>query len=95
MNLGKIIKKRRLEKKIGLREFAKMVDRSPTYISFIENQDSFPSEELIKTIAKLLDFDSDYLLAEAGKISSDIIQAIIDNPELVLIIRNKIKLNDK
>jgi len=49
---GAFVRKKRLEKKIGLREFAIMMDLSPAYISQMEADICKPPrEENIKNIA--------------------------------------------
>ena len=69
---GSIVRKVRLQKKIGLREFAIMMDLSPAYISQMENGVCKPPiESKIIKIAEKLDINTDYLLALAGKISTE------------------------
>ena len=69
---GTFVREKRLEKKIGLREFAIMMDLSPAYISKMEVGDwNAPSEATIIKIAEILEMDKDYLLALAGKISTE------------------------
>jgi transcriptional regulator with XRE-family HTH domain len=70
---GAFIRRVREEKEIGLREMAKKMDVSPTYISKVE-RDEFapPAEDRVKAIAVILDLDPDDLLARAGRVSSDI-----------------------
>jgi len=81
---GEFVKNRRLALNYGLREFAKMVDLSPTFISKMEVGDfKPPKEKNIIKIANKLAVDSDYLLALANKISSkkkgEIIDKILNN----------------
>ena len=70
---GAFIRRIREEKEIGLREMAKKIEVSPTYISKVE-RDEFapPAEDRVKAIAAILDLDPDDLLARAGRVSSDI-----------------------
>lgn len=83
VNFGKFIRDTRLSLKnpLGLREFARMVGISATYISKMEVGDYMPpSEDKIKKMAKILQINEDELLAKAGKISSDLQEKIIANP---------------
>ena len=76
---GSIVRKARLQKKIGLREFAIMMDLSPAYISQMENGVCKPPiESKIIKIAEKLDINIDYLLALAGRISNEIKNKMID-----------------
>src|ERR1700704_2076428 len=86
---GAFIRRERERKEIGLREMAKMIGVSPTYLSKIE-RDEFPppAEDKVKAIAKIIEFDADELLALAGRVSSDITSLIIRNPELSALLRN-------
>ncbi len=75
---GSIVREARLQKKIGLREFAIMMDLSPAYISQMEADICKPpKEENIKNIAEKLEINADKLLAIAGKISDDVREAIL------------------
>ena len=55
-------------KEIGLREMAKKIGVSPTYLSKIE-RDEFPppAEDKVRAIAKIIECDVDDLLARAGR----------------------------
>jgi DNA-binding XRE family transcriptional regulator len=71
----------RLAKEIGLREMAKMIGVSPTYLSKVE-RDEFPPpvEDKVKAIAKIINCDADELLARAGRVSSDLSDIIKRHP---------------
>jgi transcriptional regulator with XRE-family HTH domain len=77
--LGTFVREKRLDKNIGLNNFAKMVGVSAPFISKMEVGDwNAPSEATIIKIAEILEMDKDYLLALAGKISTENKQKIID-----------------
>jgi transcriptional regulator with XRE-family HTH domain len=76
---GTFVREARLQKKIGLREFAIMMDLSPAYISQMEaGVCNPPMESKVIKIAEKLNINADYLLALAGKISTETKQKIID-----------------
>lgn len=76
---GAFVREKRLEKKIGLREFAIMMDLSHAYISQMEADIcNPPREDKIQRIAEKLNINTDYLLALAGKISTENKQKIIN-----------------
>ena len=66
---------------LGLREMAKMIGVSPTYLSKIE-RDEFPPpvEDKVRAIAKIINCDADELLARAGRVSSDLSDIIKRRP---------------
>ena len=81
MKFGAFVRQEREAKEIGLREMAKMVGVSPTYISKVE-RDEFqpPAEDKVIAIARILGRDQDELLALAGKVSSDLTELIREHP---------------
>jgi transcriptional regulator with XRE-family HTH domain len=78
---GAFIRRERENKEIGLREMAKKIRVSPTYMSKIE-RDEFPppAEDKVRAIAEILGCDVDDLLARAGRVSSDITDIIKRHP---------------
>jgi transcriptional regulator with XRE-family HTH domain len=94
VNFGKFVRDTRLSLKnpLGLREFARMVGISATYISKMEVGDYMPpSEDKIKKMAEVLQIDKDELLARAGKISSDLQDIITAKPALYAAFLRKAK----
>ena len=78
---GAFVRREREARDIGLREMAKKIDVSPTYLSKIE-RDEFPppAEDKVRAIAKIIECDVDDLLARAGRVSSDISDIIKRRP---------------
>src|SRR4051812_20490108 len=78
---GAFIRREREAKEIGLREMAKMIGVSPTYLSKIE-RDEFPppAEDRVKAIAKIIDCDADDLMARAGRVSTEFSDIIKRHP---------------
>ena len=86
---GEFVRREREAKEIGLREMAKMIGVSPTYLSKVE-RDEFPppAEDKVKEIAKIIGCDADELLARAGRVSSDLSDIIKRHPvELAALLR--------
>jgi transcriptional regulator with XRE-family HTH domain len=86
---GAFIRRNRVAREIGLREMAKKIGVSPTYLSKIERDEFLPpAEDKVKAIAKILECDADELLAKAGRVSSDISDIIKRQPvELAALLR--------
>ena len=86
---GEFIRGRRQAMDFGLREMAKMIGVSPTYLSKVE-RDEFPppAEDKVRAIAEIIGCDADDLLARAGRVSSDITDIIKRRPvELAALLR--------
>src|SRR4029079_1846234 len=86
---GAFIRREREAKEIGLREMAKMIGISPTYLSKVERDEfTAPAEDKVKAIAKIIGCNIDDLLARAGRVSTDISDIIKRHPvELAALLR--------
>ncbi len=81
---GQFIRDHREGMKITLRQLARDIEVSPTYLSQIEQGNfSPPSEEKIRLLAQHLKLDEDELLAMANKIPSDLKPIFTDQPRPV------------
>ena len=80
-SFGALVRREREAKGLGLREMAKLIGVSPTYLSKVE-RDEFPppAEDKVKAIAKLIGYDGDELLALAGRVASDLTEIIRQRP---------------
>src|SRR4030088_1838348 len=78
---GAFIREAREGKEIGLREMARMIGVSPTYLSKVE-RDEFPppAEDKVRKIAAIIGHDADELLALAGRVASDLTEIIRQRP---------------
>lgn len=84
---GSFIREQRIAKNLSLRQMAKLIDVSPTYLSRIENEElQPPSEETVGRIAAVIGCKTDTLMAQANRLPSElerIIKAKIrENPEV-------------
>lgn len=82
---GERVRELRKAKNLGQRAFGQLIRVSHTYISKIENEKldfgDYPSEELIRKIAKALDADEDELLVLAKKIPEQIKGRVLQRPD--------------
>ena len=92
---GAFIRRDRKANEIGLREMAKMIGVSPTYLSKVE-RDEFPppTEDKVRAIAKILGRDANHLLARAGRVPADITEAIKRRPKLGELVRGTASISD-
>ena len=76
--LGKRIRRKREEKELGLREMARQLGISPTYLSRVETDEEKtpPTEKTLDGIARLLGDDADELMYLAGRVPSDLSEMI-------------------
>jgi HTH-type transcriptional regulator, competence development regulator len=96
MIFGERVRELRKAKNLTLRDVAAKVDINFTYLSKIENGKldftDFPSEKLIRKLAKVLDGDVDELLLLAEKVPDEIKKRVIERPDAF---RKFAKLDDK
>jgi len=81
--IGKLIRKLRKQKGLSLRQLAEKVSVSFVNIAHIENGRVATSEEVIKELAKALEYDVDKLLAAADSVNEDIKNIIKKLPTAV------------
>lgn len=77
----------RARKRMTLRQTATAVGVSASYLSDIENGRKTPSEEVVLGLAKVLDLDSDDLLAAAGRIGESADEYLRANPDAGVLFR--------
>jgi transcriptional regulator with XRE-family HTH domain len=78
---GALVRREREAKEIGLREMAKKIGVSPTYLSKIERGEfDPPAEDKVRNIAEIIGHDPDVLLALAGRVASDLTDIIRQRP---------------
>ena len=74
---GQYVRRRRMEHKFTLREFARKVGISPTYMSQVEQDVADPSTaERVRKMAELLNESVDELIAMAGRLPEDLPEII-------------------
>jgi transcriptional regulator with XRE-family HTH domain len=85
MRFGEKIRELRKARNLGQRALADKVGISFTYLSKIENEKldfgDYPSEELIRKLAKALGHDADELLLLAKKIPEDLRNRVLEKPD--------------
>nr|MBA3326325.1 helix-turn-helix domain-containing protein [Paracoccaceae bacterium] len=81
LKFGAFVRREREAREIGLREMAKKIGVSPTYLSKVE-RDEFtpPTEDKVRSIAQIIGCDPDKLLAMAGRVPSDLADIIKRHP---------------
>src|SRR5262245_44902961 len=77
---GAFIRQEREAKGLSLRDMAKKIKVSPTFLSKVETEDWKPGEEKLRKIAEVIGCDPDDLLARAGRIPSELSEIIKQSP---------------
>lgn len=95
-SLGQRIRDRRVEKELGLRELARAMEITPSYLSDIENDRRIPAEEVLKTIAKELELPFDELMALGGRLDEQTERYLKKQPQAAVLFRriSKSKLGE-
>lgn len=87
VTLGEQIRRARIKAELSLRELARRLDLSPSYINDIEHDRRVPSEEVLIKIATELDLDIDRILAAAGRVGEDAEEYMKSNPTAGILFR--------
>jgi transcriptional regulator with XRE-family HTH domain len=91
-SFGPLVRREREAREIGLREMAKMIGVSSTYLSKIERGEFPPPiENKVKAIAKIIGRDADELLALAGRVASDLTEIIRRRPREIATLLRTVK----
>jgi len=80
-SFGKLLRYLRNEASVGLRELARLIGKSPGYISDVELDNvPPPSEETIVNISNALNVDKKVLLNKAKKVDPELREYVADQP---------------
>ena len=86
-SLGEQIRSARVAKGIGLRELARLIDKSPSYVTDIEYDRRVPSEGVLASLCVALDLDFDRMLALAGRLGNDTDRYLKREPAAGILLR--------
>ncbi|CAB4164954.1 HipB Predicted transcriptional regulators [uncultured Caudovirales phage] len=87
---GAFVRREREAKGMSLREMAKRIRVSPTFLSKVETEDWKPGEEKVRKIAEVIGCDAEELMALAGRVPSELSDIIKQHPhrhELTALLR--------
>lgn len=88
MRLSQRLRDARKSKGLTLKDVSRRCNVSIAYIGQLETDKAFrPKIELLYKLAVYYDISSDLLINEAGKIPQDVYWKIVNNPQLVDVIR--------
>jgi len=85
---GEMLRNVRINAGIGLRELARLIDKSPGYLSDVENgRAAPPSEEVLVHIARALSVDKQRLLIAARKVDPELSDYVAQQPQVAGFLR--------
>ena len=86
-SLGERVRDARLDKKLGVREFARQLEITPSYLSDIEADRRAPAEALMKTLAHALDLEFDEMMALSGRLGAQTERYVKRTPAVASLMR--------
>jgi transcriptional regulator with XRE-family HTH domain len=90
--LGEVLREARVAGDLSLRDLAKKLSITPSYISDIENDRRVPSEEVLGELAKFFDLSFDNLMALAGRVGDQAERYLRRHPTAGVLFR---RISDK
>lgn len=85
--LGEVLRDARVSADLTLRDLAKKLDITPSYISDIENDRRVPSEDVLQRLASELNLKFDELMARAGRVGDQAERYMKQNPAAGVLFR--------
>jgi transcriptional regulator with XRE-family HTH domain len=79
-SLGDVVREARASKGLSLRQLALQLNKTPSYLSDIENDRRIPAEDLLKQIAEVFGLDFDDLMARGGRFGEDTVRYVMKTP---------------
>lgn len=86
-SLGDRVREAREGKKLTLRKFAALLDKSPSYVSDIENDRRIPSEGMLREMCDIILLDFDQMMALAGRFGDRTERQLRKTPSLGTLLR--------
>jgi transcriptional regulator with XRE-family HTH domain len=85
--LGDVVREARVHKELGLRELARRLKKTASYLSDIENDRRVPAEDMLRDLARALELDFDDLMGRAGRLGDDALRYLTKNPAAGVLMR--------
>jgi transcriptional regulator with XRE-family HTH domain len=76
-----------VEAGLGLRELARHLGKTPSYLSDIENDRRVPSEQVLRALSRELPVEFDELMALAGRFGEDAERYLRRSPAAAMLLR--------
>jgi transcriptional regulator with XRE-family HTH domain len=92
---GAFIRQKREAKGLSLREMARKIQVSPTFLSKVETENWKPGEEKLQRIAEVIGCEPDDLFALAGRVPTELTDIIKQSPSHAALLREARALTDE
>jgi transcriptional regulator with XRE-family HTH domain len=92
---AKRVKEGRIKCDIGLRELARKLTVSPSYVFVLESGGCRPSDDIVLKLGKVLNIETDELMILIGKVPPDVSEYIIKNPKVLKKLRKEMRTSRK
>jgi len=92
--LGDFIRSARVAADLSLRELARRIAKTPSYLSDIENDRRVPSEDVLAKIADAIGVPFEDLVVRAGRVGEAVQRLVRRSPEAVRLFRTAPDLNE-
>ena len=86
-SLGERVRDARLGRQLGVREFARQLEITPSYLSDIEADRRAPAETLMHTLSDALSLEFDQMMALSGRLGAQAERYIKRTPEAAFLFR--------
>jgi transcriptional regulator with XRE-family HTH domain len=84
---GDRVRTARARKHLTLRDAAERIGRSASFLSDIEHDRRFPSEDVLNDLAQLLELDPDDLMASSGRLPTEVAEYLKTTPDAARLFR--------
>lgn len=91
--LGRQLRRARLERGLSLHQLARLIGKTPSYLSDIELNRRVPAEGVMADLARELGLDLDRLMAMAGRLGEAAEQYLARHPAAITLIRRLAQAN--
>ncbi len=85
--LGRRLRQARLDRGLSLHQLARIIGKTPSYLSDIELNRRVPAEAVVADLARELGLDLDRLMAMAGRLGGDAEQYLASHPAAITLVR--------
>ena len=92
-SLGDVIREARNANQRSLRDLAKTLGITPSYLSDIENNRRVPAEPVLRSIGHVLGLDYDDIMARAGRFGENAVRYMMRTPAAGVLMRKLSEAN--
>jgi transcriptional regulator with XRE-family HTH domain len=84
VGFGELLRQLRRSAGLGIKRLAPELGVNYTYLSKLESNQIGPSEQLVGRVAEYFGYDRNQLLLSAGKVPTEILEILRENPDAAI-----------